>query len=82
MNDTQKCKKKKKNKTREQQELLPDLDSTAAAEAEGQVEAKGNEVEEHEATDATASGICACMHPLTLHNVATMLKIKLIARFY
>jgi len=59
LNDTQKCKKKKKkkNKTREQQELLPDLDSTAAAEAEGQVEAKGNEVEEHEATDATASGI-------------------------
>jgi len=59
LNDTQKCKKKKKkkNKTREQQELLPDLDSTAAAEAEGQVEAKGNEVEEHEATDATASAM-------------------------
>ena len=68
LNGTQKCKKKKKKKkikTQEQQEP-PDLDSTAAAEAEGQVEAKRNEVEEQEATDAAASGMCACMHPLTL----------------
>lgn len=68
LNGTHKCKKNmKKNKTREQHKLSSDFDSTAAAaEAEGQVEAKGNKVEEQEATDAAASGICACMHPLTL----------------
>lgn len=68
LNETHKCKKKKinkkktrkkkikkkKNKTREQQKLPSDLDSTVVA--DGQVE-----VEEQEATDAAASGICgAC----------------------
>ncbi|XP_008652403.1 uncharacterized protein [Zea mays] len=59
LNGTHRCKKKKikKNTTREQQELQLDLDSTLTAEAEGQVEAKGNEVEEQDATDAVASGI-------------------------
>lgn len=57
LNGTHRCKKKKikKNTTREQQELQLDLDSTLTAEAEGQVEAKGNEVEEQDATDAVAS---------------------------
>ena len=69
LNGTPKCKnknKKKKNKMQEQQESPPDLDSSAAAEAEEQREAKGRGMEGREDSDAAASGMCACMHPLTL----------------
>jgi hypothetical protein len=69
LNGTMKCKNKKKknkNKMQEQQESPPDLDSVVAAETEEQGEAKGRGMEEREATDAAASGMCACMRPLTL----------------
>ena len=50
----------------EQQESPPDLDSSAAAEAEEQVEAKERAIEGQEDTDAAASGMCVCMYPLIL----------------
>ena len=51
---------------REKQDSPPGLDSTVAAEAEEQGEAKGRRMEEREAPDAAASDMRACLHPLTL----------------
>ena len=50
----------------DKQVFPPHLDSTVAAEAEEQGEAKGRRMEEREAPDAAASGMRACLHPLTL----------------
>ncbi|KAF8724381.1 hypothetical protein HU200_021414 [Digitaria exilis] len=57
LNGTPRCtnKKIKKNNKQERQETQPDLDSTAAAEAEEQGEAKGHGMEKQEATHAAAS---------------------------
>ena len=68
LNGTPKCmrRRKKRNKMREQQDSPPGLDSTVTAEAEEQGEAKGRRMEEREAPDAAASGMRACLHPLTL----------------
>ncbi|KAF8661787.1 hypothetical protein HU200_056742 [Digitaria exilis] len=57
LNGTPRCinKKIKKNNKQERQETRPDLDSTAAAEAEEQGEAKGHGMEKQEATHAAAS---------------------------
>jgi len=50
----------------DKQVFPPHLDSTVAAEAEEQGGAKGRGMEEIEATTVAASGMCACMRPLTL----------------
>lgn len=82
LNGTPRCinKKIKKNNKQERQETQPDLDSTAAAEAEEQGEAKGHGMEKQEATHAAASGMYdASSWPC--HNVATVLRIRPITRF-
>jgi len=68
LNGTPKCKKrmKRNNKMQDKQVFPPHLDSTVAAEAEEQGGAKGRGMEEIEATTVAASGMCACMRPLTL----------------
>lgn len=86
LNGTSKCtnkKKTKKNNKQGQQETRPDVDSTAAAEAEEQGEAKGQGMEKQEATDAAASGMYVCVDASfwPCHNVATVLRIRLITRF-
>jgi hypothetical protein len=61
LNGTPKCMKRRRKRRinmREQQYSLPGLDSTVAAEAEEQGEAKRRGMEEREATEAAASGMC------------------------
>lgn len=74
LNGTPRSKKKKRknNRTQEVQESPPEMNSMLAAEAEeqGEAKAKGGGMEEWDTTDAAASGMCACTHPLTF-NVAT-----------
>ncbi|KAG2642139.1 hypothetical protein PVAP13_2KG262558 [Panicum virgatum] len=59
LNGTPKCmnRRKRRNKMREKQDSPPGLDSTVAAEAEEQGEAKGRRMEEREAPDAAASAL-------------------------
>ncbi|XP_025801891.1 uncharacterized protein LOC112881428 isoform X4 [Panicum hallii] len=64
LNGTPKCMKRRRKRRinmREQQYSLPGLDSTVAAEAEEQGEAKRRGMEEREATEAAASGLNGTM---------------------
>ncbi|PUZ69782.1 hypothetical protein GQ55_2G138800 [Panicum hallii var. hallii] len=64
LNGTPKCMKRRRKRRinmREQQDSLPGLDSTVAAEAEEQGEAKRRGMEEREATEAAASGLNGTM---------------------